>query len=440
MRASGRDGNLGAMTTTDTTWQPPQPPPPPGNRVLRRSRTDRVGAGVAGGLGQYFNVDPVLFRVLFAVSAFFGGAGVVAYLVAWAAIPEEGTTGAPVDRFINGLRARRVPIWAVAVVVGLVLWGLAFAWWAPGPFFPVLAVIVLLAIVFSRRDWSARGGSGPAPSAVAPSAAGPSAAGPSTADPSTADPAAATAGATPTVSLQKDAPAGSPDWVRSTRAWLDEARAASRERRRRAFPVRIGTIVALVGTLVGLAIADAVSGIRLPVYFWVTLCIVGAGLLAGMVLRRAPWSLSVLLIPALAGTIAFGNTGASLHDGVGQHEWTPIGTAQLQGSYRLAFGQGVLDLRNLGTVDTPRRVQVTMAAGQTRLLLPSGLNATVEANVRMGEIEVDGTTVADTHGGSIQRVNGYDIDHTVLPPSGATGAPVTIVVHLADGQISVRHY
>ncbi|MDQ1461292.1 MAG: hypothetical protein QOI08_2776, partial [Actinomycetota bacterium] len=49
------------------------PPPPPGGRrpqrLLRRSRTDRVGAGVAGGLGEYFSVDPVLFRVLFATAA-----------------------------------------------------------------------------------------------------------------------------------------------------------------------------------------------------------------------------------------------------------------------------------------------------------------------------------------------------------------------------------
>ena len=41
--------------------QPATPPPPP--RRFLRSRDDRFIAGVCGGLGRYFNVDPVLFRV-----------------------------------------------------------------------------------------------------------------------------------------------------------------------------------------------------------------------------------------------------------------------------------------------------------------------------------------------------------------------------------------
>ena len=57
---------------------PPGSPPPVGPRLLRRSDRNRVAAGVAGGLGEYFGVDPVLFRVLFAVGAFFGGAGILA--------------------------------------------------------------------------------------------------------------------------------------------------------------------------------------------------------------------------------------------------------------------------------------------------------------------------------------------------------------------------
>src|SRR3954462_10150474 len=130
------------MTTSDTMTAFEQPPTS-GHRLLRRSRTDRVGAGVASGLGEYFGVDPVLFRVLFATSAFFGGAGILAYVLAWASIPEAGTERAPVDGWIASLRARRVPVWAVVIVGGLFLWAAAFSWWAPGPAFPVVAVIVL---------------------------------------------------------------------------------------------------------------------------------------------------------------------------------------------------------------------------------------------------------------------------------------------------------
>jgi phage shock protein PspC (stress-responsive transcriptional regulator)/FtsH-binding integral membrane protein len=379
--------------------------------VLRRSRADRVGAGVAGGLGRYFNVDPVLFRVLFAVAAFFGGAGVLAYVIAWAAIPEEGAVNAPVDRIVGELRRRHVPIWLVGAIGAIVLWAVAFSWWAPGPFFPVMIVVILLVAVFGHRGRMARRED------------------------------AATPDGTATVSLEKEAPAdpNAPEWVSSTRAWIVEAKQASRDRRRRAFPVRIGVLATLVVTLTILGIADATSGIRLPVYFWVTGGIVAVGLLIGLALRRTPWSMLPLLVPALAGTIAFGNTHASLHDGVGQSDWTPTSVSQLKADYRLAFGKGTLDLRSIGTVSDARNVDITMGAGQVKILLPPTMNATVHANVRIGEIDVDGDTVADTAGGNFHRVHGYDIDHTVVPPIGATGPAVTITVHLADGNVTVNH-
>src|SRR5438132_11471925 len=140
------------MTTTEHLggYAPP-PPLPPQQKVLRRSTTDRVGAGVAGGLGRYFDVDPVLFRVLFATAAFFGGAGLLAYLLAWAAIPEEGTVRAPIDRFVSWLRHRRIPLWIVAIVGALVLWGVAFSWWVPGHAFPVIVLVVVLVAIFARR-------------------------------------------------------------------------------------------------------------------------------------------------------------------------------------------------------------------------------------------------------------------------------------------------
>jgi phage shock protein PspC (stress-responsive transcriptional regulator) len=58
-------------------------------RRLTRSRSDKFVGGVAGGLGAYFDVDPVLVRVAFAVSTLFSGAGLVAYLVMCAVLPTD---------------------------------------------------------------------------------------------------------------------------------------------------------------------------------------------------------------------------------------------------------------------------------------------------------------------------------------------------------------
>jgi phage shock protein PspC (stress-responsive transcriptional regulator) len=59
-------------------------------KQLRRSRTDRMLAGICGGVARYFAVDPIAVRVAFVVLAFItGGTAVLAYLVAWLVMPAE---------------------------------------------------------------------------------------------------------------------------------------------------------------------------------------------------------------------------------------------------------------------------------------------------------------------------------------------------------------
>ncbi|WKZ31249.1 MAG: PspC domain-containing protein [Candidatus Dojkabacteria bacterium] len=54
---------------------------------LTRSSSDKVIAGVCGGLGAYFGLDPMLVRVLFIVAAFFMGATFWIYLILWLILP-----------------------------------------------------------------------------------------------------------------------------------------------------------------------------------------------------------------------------------------------------------------------------------------------------------------------------------------------------------------
>ncbi len=60
---------------------------------LTRSRTNRMIAGVCGGLGEYFSLDPVLFRILFIALTILGGAGILLYIVLVLVIPEAGQDG-----------------------------------------------------------------------------------------------------------------------------------------------------------------------------------------------------------------------------------------------------------------------------------------------------------------------------------------------------------
>ena len=57
-------------------------------KKITRSLSDRVFAGICGGLGKYFDTDPVIFRIIFCVLAFMG-AGILAYIVLIFIIPAE---------------------------------------------------------------------------------------------------------------------------------------------------------------------------------------------------------------------------------------------------------------------------------------------------------------------------------------------------------------
>ena len=62
---------------------------------LYRSRSQKMIAGVSGGLGEYFDVDPVLIRLLFVVTTFISGVGLLAYIVLWIIVPLQGDEDVP---------------------------------------------------------------------------------------------------------------------------------------------------------------------------------------------------------------------------------------------------------------------------------------------------------------------------------------------------------
>ncbi len=57
-------------------------------KKLYRSRTERQIAGVCGGLAEYFDMDPLLVRILMVVFALATGAGFLFYILAWIFVPE----------------------------------------------------------------------------------------------------------------------------------------------------------------------------------------------------------------------------------------------------------------------------------------------------------------------------------------------------------------
>ena len=123
-------------------------PPADEPRRLTRSGSDAVIGGVASGLGRYFGVDPILFRIGFVVLSFVGGIGILAYLALLAFVPTDGAE--------RPGGTSKVVATAGAVVLGIALvtfLGTPFFFFGPG------VLIVGMVGLAGYLLWRALGGS-----------------------------------------------------------------------------------------------------------------------------------------------------------------------------------------------------------------------------------------------------------------------------------------
>jgi phage shock protein PspC (stress-responsive transcriptional regulator) len=123
---------------------------------LERSSSDKVIAGVCGGLGRYFDLSPAVFRLGLVVLTLLGGAGILVYLAAVLVIPEEGGRSIA-ERVLAERRDHPWPVAALGMVaVALaVLLSRADVWPAAGAGW-ILVLIAGLVILWSSRGRRAR--------------------------------------------------------------------------------------------------------------------------------------------------------------------------------------------------------------------------------------------------------------------------------------------
>ncbi|MCX6023767.1 MAG: PspC domain-containing protein [Chloroflexi bacterium] len=129
-------------------------------RRFARSRNDRMIAGVAGGLAQYFGIDPVLVRLGFVLAAVSTGVGLLAYLVLALVTPERGANetepetapglGARHGRQVAGIALLGVGLLTLASNWGLLSW---IHWGKLWPAFLVLGGVALLLNRSGRRSY-----------------------------------------------------------------------------------------------------------------------------------------------------------------------------------------------------------------------------------------------------------------------------------------------
>jgi phage shock protein C len=91
-------------------------------KKIYRSRRNQMIGGVCMGIARYFDVDVTLVRLVWALAAFLGGSGVLAYFIAWIIIPEEPMEGEAIDVAVDdksGINADSRTIGLIIVGVGV---------------------------------------------------------------------------------------------------------------------------------------------------------------------------------------------------------------------------------------------------------------------------------------------------------------------------------
>jgi len=134
------------MSTASESMQREVQVGPTSQRRLYRSSRQRIVAGVCGGLGEYFAVDPVWFRIGFVVLALGGGSGILIYLLMWLIVQPAPDAYKPPPSGRGTITGAAV-IGVVFMIVGTVALLNTIAPWMGQYMWPVVFVLGGLALL-----------------------------------------------------------------------------------------------------------------------------------------------------------------------------------------------------------------------------------------------------------------------------------------------------
>lgn len=308
------------MTTTET--------PTASIKELHRSREDRILAGVAGGLGRYFDLSPTFFRIAFVILTLVGGAGILIYVAAALVIPDESRTDSIVS---EALRRHRERPWLLA---GVALVGIAVVsivaqadFWPNSGFAWTLLLLGGLAIVIAQR----RSGDG--------------------------EPA--------------------PETGTDVRA----------PRQPSLFLPVFGLLLAAAGVL---ALFEA-TGSDVPWSIALAAGAIGTGVVvaAGAFLRRRTGGLVVVGVVLATLAISVSAVDVRLDGPVGDRTYRPFDAASVQRTYDVSIGSLTVDLTNVDLTGD-REIDANVGIGELKIVVPNGVSVDVDASASAGDVVVFG--------------------------------------------------
>lgn len=344
----------------------------PARRLVRVDDGRWLG-GVSAGLGRYFDVNPLVYRVAFAALALAGGTGILLYAAAWLVIPHESREDSIA---VEALRERRDQPWlllglGLLVVGGVLVVSQADLWPGEGTIW-LAALLAGAALVWWQLAGRDRVGA---------------------ASPVVVDgDAAETAG---TAARPSGTPAPPP-----------------RPRRPSLFLPVLGGLLAAAGLFGLLAVTD-VYDLSLSVAFAVALAVVGGAVAVGASTGRRVGGLVVLGLMLLAGFAAAATLPVGLSAGVGDKVARPLDTTQLEDAYDLGIGELTVDLSDLVLPPGTTEVEADVGIGRLLVRVPEGVALEIDAQVGVGEVTVLG-----------RSDDGTGAEERIVVPGPTADAPV----------------
>lgn len=335
---------------------------------IRRSQ-ERWVAGVCGGIAQRLRVDPLLIRAGM-IALLLLGIGFLAYLIAWALIPDQD------DSILTEKAIRDGDGWGIflLVIIALGVLGIGPVFSDAGGWWSLIVTVALIAGVWwlVTRARSTSGTPGPAPAPTPGS--GPSPTG-------RPEPVWAPASATP---QGYEPPPARPHTPPAASTAYDRPKAP-----RGGFA---GFLLALGAAIVGYGIGQLVGPLGGASADLVAMLFATAAgglttVVLGLLGRRSALTslLSIILAVSLVGT--WGVTTAP--DGGGQQTWEPTAES-LVPSYAWNAGQATLDLRGVTEPPEQSAISADVSLGELVIYVPEDITTRIVSSAELGSVSVQG--------------------------------------------------
>ncbi|HYA09550.1 MAG TPA: PspC domain-containing protein [Gaiellaceae bacterium] len=325
---------------TETTETIPGPASEP--RRLTRSRENRWLGGVSAGLGEYFDLNPIVYRIAFTALALAGGTGILLYGAAWLVIPDAGEEDSIAASAIKQHRERPWLVVGVALLVAAALLALseAHVWPSPGNLW-LAAALGGAAIVW----WQVSTHTSQRPAAT-----------------TTADGRAVT-----------PAP-----------------------RRRSLLPVATGLLIGGLG-IVGLL--DATGAVHVDWRIVLAAAAVGLGILVavGALTGQAVGGVVLLGLAVLAALALAFAVRVPLFSGIGDQVDHPATVAAVHSSYEHGIGDYRLELQDVSFPVGSTHVKVTLGIGNLIVRVPQDVTVAVDGRASAGDVRLLGHDDNGTH-------------------------------------------